>query len=182
MALLRGLQQLRPQCRLRYSSPCLVLAWWHSHLPRTATLLSDLLSSLRSQSQPTAGITPLPQPDAKRDAAGLVWRGGCSTCASSMPSSCGRPGKDAPRQLDFREQLMHALVNLFGANRRAVQASRGANASVALAHQHYTERSDTKGDCAMCSHRPGHRVQTHSICARCHVHLCAGACFKQYHQ
>jgi hypothetical protein len=91
-------------------------------------------------------------------------------------------GKDAPRQLDFREELMHSLVKLFGSDRKAVQASRGANAAVALAHQHYTEHSETKGDCAVCSHRPDHRVQTHSICARCRVHLCAGACFKHYHQ
>ena len=39
--------------------------------------------------------------------------------------------------LHFREELMHSLVKLFGSNQEAVQASRGANVSVALVKDHY---------------------------------------------
>lgn len=90
-------------------------------------------------------------------------------------------GKDAPRHLDFREELMHSLVKLFGSDRKALQASRGANAAVALAKQHYTAQADEARDCRVCSHRPDHRTRTHSICAKCQVHLCPGACFAHYH-
>jgi hypothetical protein len=90
-------------------------------------------------------------------------------------------GKDRPKQLDFREQLMHSLVKLFGSNREAVQASRGVNSSVALAKEHYTTRVEEERDCAVCSHQPQHRTRTHYICAKCHVHLCIGTCFARYH-
>jgi len=90
-------------------------------------------------------------------------------------------GKDAPRQLGFREELMHALVKLFGSNREAVQASRGANASVTLVKSHYPEHADGWGDCAVCSHRPDTRTQTRVKCHACDVHLCIGPCFARYH-
>ena len=90
-------------------------------------------------------------------------------------------GKDTPRQLHFREELMRSLVKLFGSNREAVQASRGANAGVTLVKDHYADHSEEERDCVVCSQRPAHRVRTRSICAKCHVHLCSGACFKQYH-
>jgi hypothetical protein len=90
-------------------------------------------------------------------------------------------GKVGARQLDFREQLMHALVMLLGSNREAVQASRGVNASVALAKEHYITRVEEERDCAVCSHQPRHRMRTHYICAKCHVHLCIGKCFAHYH-
>jgi hypothetical protein len=90
-------------------------------------------------------------------------------------------GKDAPRQLDFREELMHSLVKLFGADRKAVQASRGANASVALARDHFLQHAPARGDCAYCSHQPDHRITTSYQCAKCAAHLCIGSCFQKYH-
>jgi hypothetical protein len=90
-------------------------------------------------------------------------------------------GKNAPRQLDFREQLMLALVQLFGSDREAVQASRGANASVALVRDHYPLHTEQRGYCAVCSHGSFQRTQTRIVCAKCRVHLCIGNCFKHYH-
>ena len=90
-------------------------------------------------------------------------------------------GKDDPKQLDFREQLMHSLVNLFGNNREAVQASRGVNASVALAKEHYSAHVEEDRDCVVCSHQPDHRTRTHYICAKCRVHVCIGKCFAHHH-
>jgi len=91
-------------------------------------------------------------------------------------------GKDAPRQLDFREELMHSLVKLFGSNREAVQASRGAHVSVTLAQDHYSVLSGEERDCTRCSVRSKNRTQTRYICATCMVHLCIGKCFAQYHR
>jgi len=91
-------------------------------------------------------------------------------------------GKEAPKQLDFREQLMHALVKLLGSNREAAQASRGANACVALAHEHFTALSAEERDCKQCSVRPHSRTRTNYVCSECKVHLCIGKCFAQYHR
>jgi hypothetical protein len=90
-------------------------------------------------------------------------------------------GKDAPRQLDFREELMHSLVKLFGSDGKALQTSRGANASVTMVKDHYTEQTEEERDCVVCSQRPAHRVRTRSVCAKCRAHLCSGKCFKHYH-
>jgi len=90
-------------------------------------------------------------------------------------------GKNAPRQLDFGEQLMHSLVELFGANREAVQASRGTNTSVALVKDHHLTHAERPGDCVMCSHEPDRRTRSTYICAKCRVHLCIEHCFKRYH-
>jgi hypothetical protein len=90
-------------------------------------------------------------------------------------------GREHPKQLDFREQLMHALVQLFGSNREAVQACRGAHASVALVKDHYPVRAEQQRDCAVCSHRPDHRVTSVFACAKCKAHLCIGPCFARYH-
>ena len=90
-------------------------------------------------------------------------------------------GKDAPKQLEFREQLMHALVKLFGSNRQAVQASRGGNASVALVKDHHLVHTEQRRDCALCSHQPNHRVTATYKCSSCGVHLCVDKCFTLYH-
>jgi hypothetical protein len=90
-------------------------------------------------------------------------------------------GKHAPRQLDFREELMHALVKLFGSNREAVQASRGAHAAVALVKDHYLIAAEEKRDCVVCSNRAVQRKASSYICARCRVHLCIGHCFVKHH-
>jgi len=89
--------------------------------------------------------------------------------------------KHAPRQLDFREELMRALVKLLGSDRNAVQASRGANAAIALVKDHYPQHSEQRGYCAVCSHGSLQRTQTRIICSKCSVHLCIGDCFKRYH-
>jgi len=101
MTLPRPPQQPLPLCSRLLSSLGPILAPPPWLRPRTAmtpfpTLCDDLLSSLRSLSPPAAGITPLLHRGAKRSAAGLVWRGGCSTCASSTPSSSGRKGSRIP--------------------------------------------------------------------------------------
>jgi hypothetical protein len=90
-------------------------------------------------------------------------------------------GKDAPRHLDFREGLMHSLVKLIGSNQETVQASRGANASVALVKNHHLTHADRAGDCVMCSHEPDRRTRSSYICTKCRVHLCIEHCFKRYH-
>jgi hypothetical protein len=89
--------------------------------------------------------------------------------------------KDAPKQLDFREELMHTLVKLFGSNREAVQASRGANVSVALVKDHYLVAAGEKRDCVVCSSRAQQRKESSYICSRCKVHLCIGPCFVKHH-
>ena len=76
---------------------------------------------------------------------------------------------------------MHSLVKLFGCNREAVQASRGANASIALAKEHYSVLSQEERDCKQCCMRPHERTRTNYICAKCKVHLCIGKCFALYH-
>jgi len=91
-------------------------------------------------------------------------------------------GKEGARQLDFRDELMHSLVKLFGANREAAQASRGANASVTMAWEHYSVQSEEERDCKQCSSRSQSRTQTRYICAKCKVHLCTGKCFALYHR
>lgn len=90
-------------------------------------------------------------------------------------------GKAAPKQLDFREHLMHALVKLFGTDREAVQASRGANASVALVKDHFLVHAEVERECAQCSHRPAKRVESRYKCSKCGVHLCVDKCFPAYH-
>ena len=89
--------------------------------------------------------------------------------------------KEAPQHLDFREQLMHTLVKLFGSNREAVQASRGANASVTLVKDHYLVQAGVERECAQCSQRPFKRVESRYKCFKCDVHLCVDNCFPRYH-
>jgi hypothetical protein len=84
-------------------------------------------------------------------------------------------------QLSFRETLMYELVKPFISNRNAVQSSRGANKSITLASEHYSELSNTKRDCLHCSKHAAKRVQTMYRCHACQVHLCVGQCFAMYH-
>lgn len=90
-------------------------------------------------------------------------------------------GKRDCTQLQFREELMYSLVKLFGSDRKAMQASRGANVSVALAKDHYPLHVEERGDCRVCSRTSCNRTQTRVICAKCSVHLCIGNCFKLFH-
>jgi hypothetical protein len=90
-------------------------------------------------------------------------------------------GQDRPKQLNFREELMHSLVKLFGSNQEAVQASRGANASVTLVRDHHLVLTEEDRDCVHCSSRPAQRTRSRYKCSKCQVHLCVGDCFHRYH-
>jgi len=90
-------------------------------------------------------------------------------------------GQKHPKQLDFREQLMHQLLEQHSAERRAVRAGSPPPAGHALVKDHYPEHVDEKRDCVICSHEPEHRVQSRVICHACKVHLCLGQCFASHH-
>jgi len=90
-------------------------------------------------------------------------------------------GQHRPKQLDFREQLMHQLLEQYSGDRRAVQARAPPHAEEALAKDHYPEHVDEKRDCVICSHEPEHRVQSRIICHACKAHLCLGQCFARHH-
>lgn len=83
--------------------------------------------------------------------------------------------------ITFRDNLMHALADLFHSNRMSVQASRGVNTSVALASDHYSIAIEEKRNCVVCSRQSSNRVQTHFICSACRVHVCVGKCFAHHH-
>jgi len=84
-------------------------------------------------------------------------------------------------QLQFREKLMHELLQQLPPE----QAPRKRGASLrpvhALANKHYSIRVDEERDCAYCSNRSTQRVRTVYLCAECQAHLCVGTCFAQYH-
>lgn len=84
-------------------------------------------------------------------------------------------------QLSFRQQLMHELVDMFHSNRHALQVSRGANVSVCLARDHYSELSSQDRDCFVCSDQSKNRKRTNYICRACNKYLCIGKCFTTYH-
>jgi hypothetical protein len=84
--------------------------------------------------------------------------------------------------LSFRERLMHSLVKLFAADRHAVQASRGADVSVALARDHFPERTEEARRCMYCKHSGDDSHRSVYICHHCKVHLCVDPCFGLYHR
>jgi hypothetical protein len=84
-------------------------------------------------------------------------------------------------QLQFREQLMHELVDLFRFNRNAIQVSRGANVSVALAKDHYSILVENDRDCFVCSNQSTVRKRTNYFCIGCNKHMCLGDCFRHHH-
>jgi hypothetical protein len=90
-------------------------------------------------------------------------------------------GQSHVSQLDFREQLMHQLLEQHAGQRRLVQPRAQSRADVALAKEHYLEHVDERRDCVVCSHQPENRMRTQLICHSCKVHLCVGPCFAQYH-
>jgi len=90
-------------------------------------------------------------------------------------------GRTHHGQLRFREELMHELLKQLPSENAPRPHGGGLRPARALASEHFTMRVDEKRDCACCSHRPAARVQTHYVCAACHVHLCIGECFAQYH-
>jgi hypothetical protein len=90
-------------------------------------------------------------------------------------------GQQHPSQLDFREQLMHQLVEQLPANQQPRKHGAGLHLTQALASEHYLEQVDERRDCVMCSHQPENRMRTQLICHSCKVHLCVGLCFARYH-
>lgn len=83
--------------------------------------------------------------------------------------------------LTFRMQLARELMECLPPERRPQRAAHPPPASAAVAKDHYSLLSQTRGDCVHCSQQPHGRVNTKYICAKCRVHLCVGACFSAYH-
>jgi hypothetical protein len=84
------------------------------------------------------------------------------------------------RQLEFREQLMQQLVEVYGQQRSNI----GRPSSISQQkqqQQHCPQRTNKERDCAYCSHEPDSRKQSRIQCELCHVHLCIDPCFKLYH-
>jgi len=90
-------------------------------------------------------------------------------------------GQHHPSQLDFREQLMHELLEQVPADDRPRQHGGHPRAAGASANDHFTEAAGGEGDCVQCSHRPGQRVRSSFVCHACRAHLCIGECFALYH-
>lgn len=87
----------------------------------------------------------------------------------------------AESHLNFRLRLAHELMEALPPERRPQHAAHSTPGGASLAREHYSDRSQTRGDCVYCSRRPDGRVTTQHVCAKCGVHLCIGACFAAYH-
>lgn len=87
----------------------------------------------------------------------------------------------AESHLAFRMQLALELMECLPAERRPQRTAHPAPGGASLAKAHFCEHAASRGDCVQCSHQPDHRVTSHYVCAKCHVHLCTGACFSAYH-
>jgi hypothetical protein len=92
-----------------------------------------------------------------------------------------RIGREGVSQLDFRLELMHDLVRDFEVVIGAERESGGARRNVALAKDHYSERSDKQRACKQCYDKHTNRKEVWYVCAACKVHLCVGKCFGWYH-
>lgn len=90
-------------------------------------------------------------------------------------------GQRRPKQLDFREQLMHELLKQLPAGQMPRKEGAQHPSANALAKDHYSILSAEERDCKQCSRRPDHRQQTNYVCNACAVHLCLGDCFHMYH-
>jgi hypothetical protein len=90
--------------------------------------------------------------------------------------------RESSTQLDFRIQLMHELAALWLKDRTEAEKRGAVQRGVALAKDHYSERTEVVGDCVVCSVRPSNRKQVKFICATCKVHLCIGKCFATHHK
>jgi hypothetical protein len=83
--------------------------------------------------------------------------------------------------LQFREELMHRLLEQYPDGRRSAPPREHPPVAGALAKDHFSVRAGVQRDCVICSHQPHHRQQSSFICQACKVHLCIGDCFSQYH-
>lgn len=90
-------------------------------------------------------------------------------------------GQHHPKQLDFREQLMHQLLKQLPPDQLPRKHGGHSSASGALAIEHYAEAAGEQGDCVQCSHQSDHRVRSSYVCHTCRAHLCMGECFALYH-
>ena len=90
-------------------------------------------------------------------------------------------GQHRPSQLDFREQLMHQLLEQLPPEERPHRARRRPNPAGALTREHYPEHSEKERDCVVCSQQSRKRKRSRIVCAECGVHLCVGECFSAYH-
>jgi hypothetical protein len=91
-------------------------------------------------------------------------------------------GQGKVSQLDFREQLMHELMQQLPQEQRPRrQHVVGHLPTAALAAEHYSLCTQQGRDCVECSRRDEHRKVTKYVCAACKVHLCIGGCFQHYH-
>lgn len=90
-------------------------------------------------------------------------------------------GKERPHQLGFRLQLMHELLKQLPSDHIPRQSGAGLHPLHALASEHFSIRAETERDCVVCSQQPKCRVSTRYVCVACHVHLCIGECFAEYH-
>ena len=108
-----------------------------------------------------------------------------SLLAPALRDAFARQAADYARgrvsQLDFREQLMHQLMEQLPAEQKPQRASARPNPATARAEQHYPLSTQQDRDCQQCSSRSAVRKRSRVICAECGVHLCLGVCFSQYH-
>lgn len=84
-------------------------------------------------------------------------------------------------QLSFRIALMNELLSQYHSHRRALQETAHHHTGIPLVQDHYPVRSATESDCVVCSQQPHKRARSRVVCHACHVHLCLGECYAQYH-
>lgn len=89
--------------------------------------------------------------------------------------------RDKPSQLQFRELLMHELMQQLPSEQKPREHGAALKPAHALASEHFSILVDEARDCKQCSHRPDQRRRANYICSACGVHLCLGDCFRAYH-
>jgi hypothetical protein len=91
-------------------------------------------------------------------------------------------GQHRPSQLDFREQLMHELLEQLPPVDKPRKHGGIPAPHHASAVDHYPESVHSQRDCVQCSHQPQNRKVSYFVCHSCRVHLCVGECFANYHR
>ncbi|XP_064629271.1 piggyBac transposable element-derived protein 4-like [Lineus longissimus] len=94
------------------------------------------------------------------------------------------PGENID-QLKFRQKVVDSLIPEAVRERaQAVANTVEERRAKRLQERHFpAEYADKKHrpECAVCSHRPGHRHQTYHYCEQCELPMCAIGCFKRFH-
>ena len=174
-------------------------AWMHSHLPHTISLTPLLfccatplrLYSYRSaipipalldhRTEGTQQVAPLTTSHREAPLAAFTTH---ILHTGQLPSSDRRPRSSRrirPSQLDFREQLMHQLLQQLPPEQKPHRASKRPNPADSPAKDHYSLLTSVDRDCVQCSDRARIRRRTNFICVACQVHVCCGECFSQWH-